>query len=192
MESIPCMVLHDILKWLLAKTCFDASFMCLLRFVSIRVTFNDLCCWTQRCGLLSRIQLRLTDQSWHTSPNESPLHFEVVFIVCWHQIGKFVPVDKFDVFRCRALVKVVYITVSIILFNLQTSSLKFVYWWHWNKSSNWKAYFAYIYMKFWRDCWQRFVSMLHLWVCFDLFHFVSLLTIYAVECNVVVYCQLYT
>ena len=173
-ESKPCMVLHDILKWLLAKTCFDASFICLLRFVSIRVTFNGLCCWTQRCGLLSRMQLSLTDQSCHSSPNEFLLHIEVVFIVCWHEI--------------RNLVQVVYIAVSIILFNLQISSLKFVYWWHWNKSSNWKVYFAYIYIKFWRDCWQKFVSMLHLCVCLDLLHFVSLLTIYAVERNVLVYC----
>ena len=129
MESKPCMVLHDILKWLLAKTCFDASFICLLKFVSIRVTFNDLCRWTQRCGVLSRIQLSLTVQSCHTGPNESLSHVEVSFIVCWHEIGN--------------LVQIVYITVSMILFNLQISSLKFVYWWHWNKSSNWKAYFAW-------------------------------------------------
>ena len=30
----------------------------------------------------NRIQLRLTDQSWQTSPNESVLHFEVVFVGC--------------------------------------------------------------------------------------------------------------
>ena len=36
---------------------FHASFMCLRRFVAICVTFNDLCCWTKRSGLLSRIHL---------------------------------------------------------------------------------------------------------------------------------------
>ena len=66
---------------------------------------------------------------------------------------------------------------------------KFVYWWHWNKSSNWKAYLACIYMTFRKDCWERFVSMLHLCVCRSLLHFVSILTIYAVERNVVAYCH---
>ena len=66
LKSIPCVYLHDILKWLWAKACFDASFMCLFGFVAFRVTLNDLCCWTQRCGLLSCIQLWLTDQSWQT------------------------------------------------------------------------------------------------------------------------------
>ena len=37
-----------------------------------------------------------------------------------------------------------------------------------------KAYLACIYMKFWSDCWQRFVSMLHLCACLDLMHLVSL------------------
>ena len=71
------MYLHDILKRLLARVCFDASFICLFRFVSFGVTFNDIC-----CGLLSRIALGVTDQSWHTGPNESVVHFEVVFVVC--------------------------------------------------------------------------------------------------------------
>ena len=44
LESIPCMYLQDILKRLLAKVCFDASFMCLFRFVAIYVTSNNLCC----------------------------------------------------------------------------------------------------------------------------------------------------
>ena len=56
LESISCMYLHDILKRLLAKVCFNASFMCLSRFVAFRGTFNGLCCLTQPCGLLSRIQ----------------------------------------------------------------------------------------------------------------------------------------
>ena len=108
LENIPWMYLHDILKRLLAKVCFDASFMCLSRFVEFRVAFNDLSCWTQRCGLLSLIQLRLTNSSWQTGPNESLLHFEVVFVVCWHQIGK--------------LIQVVYITVSLILLKLHKRS----------------------------------------------------------------------
>ena len=56
LESIPCVYLHDILKRLLANICFEASFMCLSRFVAFRITFTDLC-----YGLLSRIHLRVTD-----------------------------------------------------------------------------------------------------------------------------------
>ena len=66
--------------------------MCLPRFVAICVTFNDLCCRTKRCGLLSRIHLWVTDQSWHTGPNDSVLHFELVFVYCSYQIGKLVMV----------------------------------------------------------------------------------------------------
>ena len=75
-------VLHDILNKLLAKSCFDASFMCLSRFTLFRVPLNDLCSRTQRCVLLSRIHLRVTNQAWQTGPIESVLHFEVVFVVC--------------------------------------------------------------------------------------------------------------
>ena len=42
---------------IVSKVCFDASFMCLFRFVAFRVTLKDLCFWTQRYGLLARIQL---------------------------------------------------------------------------------------------------------------------------------------
>ena len=76
--------LHDILKRLLAKVRFDASLMCLFRFIAFRATLNVLCCWTQQCGLLSRIHLRVTDQSWQTGANKFVSHFEVVFVVCWH------------------------------------------------------------------------------------------------------------
>ena len=41
LESILCMYLHEILKRLLAKVCFDASFMCLSRFVASHITFNE-------------------------------------------------------------------------------------------------------------------------------------------------------
>ena len=56
--------------------------MCLSRFVAFRVTFNDLRSRLQRSGLLSRIHLGATNQSWQTGSNESVLHFEVVFVVC--------------------------------------------------------------------------------------------------------------
>ena len=42
-----------------------------------------------------------------------------------------------------------------------------------------------------RDYEQKFFCMLHLCVCLDLLQFVSILTIYAVEQNVVVYCHAY-
>ena len=34
------------------------------------------------CGLVSRIRLWVTDQSWQTGRNDPVLHFEVVFVVC--------------------------------------------------------------------------------------------------------------
>ena len=71
------MYLHDNLNRLLAKACLDALFMCLSRIIVFRVTFRDLC-----CCFLSHIHLRVTDQSWQTGPNESALHFKVVFVVC--------------------------------------------------------------------------------------------------------------
>ena len=70
LESIPCVYLDDTLKRLLAKICFDASFICLSQLVAVFVTFNDLCCSKQRCGLLSHIHLRVTDRSWQSSLNE--------------------------------------------------------------------------------------------------------------------------
>ena len=74
--SILSVYLYDNLKRLLAKVCLDASFMCLFRFVAFRVTFNDF-----RCGLFSRIHLRVTNQRWQTGPNEFAVYFEVVFVV---------------------------------------------------------------------------------------------------------------
>ena len=56
LKTVSCSHLHDILKTLLAKVCFDASLMCLSGFFAFRATLNDLCCGTQHCGLLSRIQ----------------------------------------------------------------------------------------------------------------------------------------
>ena len=44
LEKRPCVYLHDVLKRLLAKAGFDASFMCLFGFVSFRNTINESCC----------------------------------------------------------------------------------------------------------------------------------------------------
>ena len=170
------MHLHDILKRLLAKVCFNLSFMCFSQFVGFRLTFNELCCWTQLCVLLSRICLRVTNRSWQTGPNESVLHFRVVFVTCWNQNAK--------------LVQVVYFTNSLNFVNFHQSSHKIVYWLNWNNSSDCEAYLACICMIFWRDCWQKFVWMLPNGVSLYLLHFVSLLTICGVERNVVVYCHL--
>ena len=177
LKTVPCAHLHEILKKLLAKVCFDASLMCLFQFVAFRATLNDLWRWTQRCGLLSRIQIRITDQNWQTGPNELVSHFVVGFVVCWHQNGN--------------LVQVVYIKVSFILLKEHSFFLKFAYCWHSNKSSNRKAYFACIYMTFKTSCWEMFVSMLHLCVFLASLHFVLSLLIYAVERNIVVYCHAY-
>ena len=82
---------------ILGKDCeqklFSMLYLCVCpRFVAICVTFNDLCFRTKRCGLLSRIHLWVTHQSWHTGPNDSVLHFELVFVYCLYQIGKLVVV----------------------------------------------------------------------------------------------------
>ena len=171
------MQLHDILKRLLAKACLDASFMCLSGSVVFRVTFNDLCCWTQRCGLLSRLHLRVTEQNCLTGENESVLHFEVVFVVCWPRIGR--------------LVQVVFYTVSLFCSNYTKNWCKFV------ELKTLKQIFqlenkpCVHYMIFQRGCSQNFVSMFQLCVCLDLFHFVSFLTINAAERNVVAYSHAY-
>ena len=44
LESIPWVLLRDILNNLFAKACLDASFMCLSTFVAFCFTYNDLCC----------------------------------------------------------------------------------------------------------------------------------------------------
>ena len=82
LQSIPCVYLQKILKRLLAKLCLDASFLCLHQFVAFHVTFNDLCCSSQPCGLLSWIHLWVTNQSLQTGQNDSVIHFEVAFVVC--------------------------------------------------------------------------------------------------------------
>ena len=38
---------------------------------------------------------------------------------------------------------------------------KFECWWHWNKSSKWKAYLACLYMTFKEDCREMFVVCWH-------------------------------
>ena len=57
--------------------------------------------------------LRLTNQSWQTSPNESVIHFEAVFVACSHQIGK--------------LVQVVYVQILLIVLKLHKFRQKLVY-----------------------------------------------------------------
>ena len=178
LENIPCLRLQNILIRLLAKVCFDALFLCLSRFVAFRVTFNDFCFWMPRCGLLSCIHLRVTDQRWQTNPIESVLHFKIVFAVCWHQNGK--------------LLHVVYFLVSFILFKLHKLSssvriLKIL-----NQIFQLES-ILYVYLHdIWSDCWQKFVMMHHLCVCLDLVHFVVFLTSYAVERYVVDYCHAYS
>ena len=80
-----------LLKRLLAKLCFDASFLCLHRFVAFHVTFNDLCCSLQPCGSLSWIHLWVTNQSLQTGQNDSVIHFEVAFGI---QLDKFVQITQ--------------------------------------------------------------------------------------------------
>ena len=77
---------------------------------------------------------------------------------------------ELEISKCTARIDV----HLIIDLNYTKVRHKFVYWWHWNKFSNLKTYLACISMTFWRDCWQRLVLMLHLCVCLDLLHFVSL------------------
>ena len=139
------------------------------QFVAFLVTFNDLC-----CGLLSHAFVD-NGQSWQTGPNEFVLHFEAVFVVCWHQIVE--------------LIQVVSCTISLFWSNYANFCHRFVFWRYWNKSSNQKKYHVCVYTIIWSDCHQKFASMLHLRVCLVLFHFV--LTINAAEHNVVAYSHAY-
>ena len=69
-------VLYELLKRLFQKFVSTFNFcvcFCSLNFVSL---FNELC-----CSLLSHIHLRRWNQGWQTDPNQSALHFEVVFVI---------------------------------------------------------------------------------------------------------------
>ena len=112
-ESIPCVYLLDIWSRLLAKVCFIASFICLFPFVAFCANFDGLWPWTQLCGLLSPLPLKAANQSWHTGPNETVLHFQVVFVISWHQIGE--------------LVLVILWTVLLILHKLRKTWSKIRY-----------------------------------------------------------------
>ena len=63
------------------EVCLHALFIRLFPFVAFCVTFDGLCCSTQLCGLLSPLPLKVANQSWHTGPNETVLHFQVVIVV---------------------------------------------------------------------------------------------------------------
>ena len=164
-------------KEIIGKGLFGSFIQCLFRFVLFLVIFNDLSCWTQGCGLLSRIHLRVTDQSWQTSPNESVLHFKVLFVVCWHQIEK--------------LVQVVYITIILLLFKLHKLSssvrllkiLKQIFRLESSPCMVFHAILKRLFARFGFDasfmCLSQFLI------------FVVLSTIYAVERNFVVYCHAY-
>ena len=52
--------------------------MCLCRFVAFRVTL------TTYAVAYCHARLEITDQSWHTGPNESVLRFKVVLVVCYN------------------------------------------------------------------------------------------------------------
>ena len=85
------------LKEINGKNLFRCFIYVFVSIGCICVIFNELCCSKQLCGLLLRIHLKITAQSRQTSPNESVLHLEVVFVVCWYQIRKLVQVDFFTV-----------------------------------------------------------------------------------------------
>ena len=143
---------------MLGKVCFDASFMCLLRFVSSRVKFDNLCCWMQRCGLLSRTYLKDNGR----------------ILADW---SKWICMSFWSCF-CSLLTSNWEFSTSCLFYGFinftqitQNFCHNLVYCWHWNIFFNWKAYFACICMMFWRDWSQRFVSMLHLCVCIDLLPF---------------------
>ena len=146
-------------------------------FMFFLVTFNHLCCWTQRCGFLSRIQLRLTNQSWQTNPNESVWHFEVVFAIRSPQIGN--------------LVQVVYNTISVVLLKLHISL-------------SWVRILMTLKQIFQLDCipcahLHEILKWLFAKICFVVSFmclsrfdaFSVIFPIYAVERNVVVYCHAY-
>ena len=72
--------IHMIFEQIVGKKlirCFIYVFVSICsQFVSLFAIYAG---WTERCGLLSRMHLSVRNQSWQTGPNESALHFKVVF-----------------------------------------------------------------------------------------------------------------
>ena len=66
----------------MSKNFFSMLHLCvcldLLQFVSLLTIYAVE---QNVCDLLSRIHSWVTDQSWHTGPNDSVLHFELVFCI---------------------------------------------------------------------------------------------------------------
>ena len=156
------------LEQIVGKSLFGCFIYMFILIFCIDVTFDGLCCWLQLCGLLSLLPLKVANQSWHTGPNETVLHFQVVFVVCWHQI--------------RKLVLVIFWTVSLILHKIRKNLVKSSLCEYIETNIPVERLTLHVFcMIFSPDCRQKFVWMLHLYVCLDLLHFVSLSTIYGVE-----------
>ena len=77
---------------IVGKTLFGCFIFVFASIVAFHVTFNDLCCSSQPCSLLSWIHLWVTNQSLQTGQNDSVIHFEVAFVVCWYHFGKLLQV----------------------------------------------------------------------------------------------------
>ena len=96
---------------------------------------------------------RGTDQSWQTGPNDPALHFEVVFVKLWQQIGK--------------LVQLVLYTFSLILFNYNKYVISCSY-----KTMKQSFHLGSLLCVYLYDCLKRLLQnsvwMFHLCVCVDL------------------------
>ena len=82
----------------------------------------------------------------------------MVFVVCWHQI----------------FVHVFYITVSVFLFNLHKTLSKSSMLMTLKQIFQFESTPCAHLREIWWGCWQRFVSMPHLFACRDLMYLVSL------------------
>ena len=80
------MYLHDILKRLSQKFVSMLHLCVWVDLLHFRVTL------TTYAVAYCHARLEVTDQSWHTGPNESVLRFEVVLVVCYNQIWKLVKI----------------------------------------------------------------------------------------------------
>ena len=165
------------LEQIVGKSLFGCFIYMFILIFCIGVTFDGLCCWMQLCGLLSLLPLKVANQSWHTGPNETVLHFQVVFAISWHQIGE--------------LVLVIFWTVSLILHKIRKTWSKARYVNTLKQTFQLKGLPCMFLYDIFTRLLAKFVWMLHLYVCLDLLRFVSLSTIYGVERNVVAHCHAY-
>ena len=89
LETIHCLYLDDTLNRLVGNTYLNVTFMCFSVLVAFSPFLMIYAHMNATFRVLSRIHLRITNDSWHTGPDESVLNFQFVLVVWWHLILRF-------------------------------------------------------------------------------------------------------